>query len=89
MNKIICAWCSTTMRDGIEPISHGCCADCGPKVVDQVEANADERIVSSILARRLKLSLKVIASAQALAWQATSHDQKRKFLAQAEQAVGQ
>ena len=27
----ICAWCNGTLREGVEPTSHGICADCAEK----------------------------------------------------------
>lgn len=26
--KLLCAWCGVLMRDGTEPVSHGCCPKC-------------------------------------------------------------
>lgn len=26
--KLVCAWCSALIRDGVEPISHGICKPC-------------------------------------------------------------
>ena len=28
MNKIICAWCNNTLRDGSLPVSHTICPQC-------------------------------------------------------------
>lgn len=47
----------------------------------------DERILSSVLSAQLKLSLKVIGSAQALAWADLPYNEKRAYLKQAEAAL--
>jgi hypothetical protein len=30
--KVVCAWCTTVIRDGVAPISHGICAPCVVRV---------------------------------------------------------
>ena len=47
----------------------------------------DEQILSSILEQQLKLSLKVIASAQAIAWHDLPANEKRTYMKQAEDAL--
>lgn len=36
--KVVCAWCKTTMREGIEPVTHGICDTC----LQKFEAIDDE-----------------------------------------------
>ena len=47
----------------------------------------DEQILASILEQQLKLSLKVIASAQAIAWNDLPANEKRTYMKQAEDAL--
>jgi len=47
----------------------------------------DEQVLASLFAHKLKLSLKVLASAQALAWNSLSHSEKRTYMQHAEQAL--
>lgn len=47
----------------------------------------DEQVLASLFAHKLKLSLKVIASAQALAWSDLPHNEKRAYMRHAEQAL--
>ena len=47
----------------------------------------DDQILASILAHRLKLSLRVIASAQSLAWADLPVNEKRAYMRHAEQAL--
>lgn len=47
----------------------------------------DDRILSSLLSHRLKLSLKVIASAQALAWHDLPPSERKVYMKQAEEAL--
>lgn len=49
----------------------------------------DEQVLASLFAHKLKLSLKVIASAQALAWNDLPMNEKRAYLSHAEQALKQ
>jgi hypothetical protein len=35
-NRIDCAWCKTTIRDGVEPVSHGVCPACKAKPLSTV-----------------------------------------------------
>ena len=35
--KVVCSWCSTTMREGVTPISHGLCDLCRQKHFDDKE----------------------------------------------------
>ena len=32
-NKVVCAWCWGLIRLGIEPVSHGICADCERRIM--------------------------------------------------------
>lgn len=54
---------------------------------DQIEEAKDEQILASLLAHKLKLSMRVIASAQTLAWRDLPMNEKRAYMAYAEQAL--
>lgn len=47
----------------------------------------DEKILSSILTHRLKLSLEAVARAQALAWYDLPMNEKRRYVQAAEAAL--
>lgn len=47
----------------------------------------DERILASVLGQQLKLSLRVIASAQALAWHDLPPSERKQYMQAAEQAL--
>ncbi len=87
--KLVCSWCAMTIREGVEPISHGICMSCRVNIHDERPEDeiADERVLSSMLAAQLKLSLKVIASAQAIAWNDLPANEKRSYMKQAESAL--
>lgn len=58
------------------------------RVAQQPDDNetTDERVLSSLFAHKLRLSLRVIASAQALAWNDLPHNEKQSYMRQAEAA---
>jgi len=35
--KTLCAWCGVTIKDGIEPVSHGICGECEKNMTDEAE----------------------------------------------------
>lgn len=41
MHKLVCAWCTCTIRDGGDPVSHGICEKCGKEFRGQ-EAELQE-----------------------------------------------
>lgn len=38
MPAVVCAWCSRTVREGAEPVSHGICEDCKESLSARVYA---------------------------------------------------
>lgn len=34
--KTVCSWCDTVIREGAEPVSHGCCAECAETLLPTV-----------------------------------------------------
>jgi hypothetical protein len=42
--RVVCAWCKKIVAEGIEPASHGICADCKVKVCKrQAEINRKQK----------------------------------------------
>lgn len=43
--KCVCAWCEKVIRDGEEPITHGCCEECRQKFFgDSGDAKPDDDV---------------------------------------------
>lgn len=42
VQRVVCAWCKTTTREGAEPTSHGICEKCDAEVREQF--NSDTRM---------------------------------------------
>ena len=35
--KVVCAWCDDVVREGVLPISHGCCPTCAAGLLADLE----------------------------------------------------
>lgn len=73
--RLICGWCHTTLRDGVEPVSHGICAGCASKLRDEETRPA------------WKESLDRVARAQARLWHDTPPKLRNLYLAEVDAAA--
>ena len=35
--RVICSWCRCTIKEGVEPVSHGICPKCADDILEEVE----------------------------------------------------